>query len=61
MRCRHELSLFAHISGITWDFNKPATFSGTVSDVKSGDIRQFDVDPSRTSQYELVNKIWQTL
>ncbi|GAX83510.1 hypothetical protein CEUSTIGMA_g10935.t1 [Chlamydomonas eustigma] len=59
---RHQLSLFAHISKITWKLDREESVAGTVSDQKSGDLRPFDVPDSQSlSQYELVNKLWQVL
>jgi kinetochore protein Spc24 len=59
---RHQLSLFAHISKITWKLDKEDSIAGTVSDQKNGDLRHFDVpDTQALSQFELVNKLWQVL
>ncbi len=56
---RHQLSLFAHISKITWRLDKEDCIAGTVSDPKSGDLRPFDLaDSGNKSTFEVVNSLW---
>jgi hypothetical protein len=59
--CRHELSLYAHISKVTWQFDREDEVIGTVSDPASGDIRRFDLDPKTMSDFEVVNKLWEVI
>lgn len=56
--CRHERTLFAHISQITWESHPRGHCKGAVSDVKSGDIRSFDLDPAELSSFELTKSLW---
>lgn len=58
---RHQLSLYAHISKVTWRLDHEDTVAGTVSDPKSGDIRLFNFDTSSTPKFELVNALWELL
>ncbi len=56
--CRHQLSLFAHISNITWNFDQKECVAGVMSNNKTGDIKQFALDPSSRSQFDIVNELW---
>ncbi|PNH05604.1 hypothetical protein TSOC_008103 [Tetrabaena socialis] len=58
---RHQLSMYAHITRVTWRLDQQQAVAGTVSDSKSGDIRIFDFDPTSVSHFELVNGLWQLL
>lgn len=58
---RHQLSLYAHISKVTWRLDQEDTVAGTVSDPKSSDIRLFNFDTSATPKFELVNALWELL
>jgi hypothetical protein len=56
---RHKVSLFAHISRLTFHFEKLPRVSGSIADPNSpGGIKMFDMDPSQTTRFELVNKLW---
>lgn len=57
--CRHELSLYAHISKINWQFDK-GRIAGAVSDPASGDIRQFDIPPD-TPAFAVTNRLWKLI
>jgi kinetochore protein Spc24 len=56
--CRHQLSLFAHISNITWNFDQKDRMAGVMSNNKTGDIKQFALDPASTNQFDIVNQLW---
>lgn len=58
---RHQLSLFAHISKVTWRLDVEDRIAGTVSDNKTGDLRPFDIDPRSLDTYSVVNSLWQQL
>lgn len=58
---RHQLSLYAHITKVSWHFEKAQLVSGTVSDPGTGDIRPFEFDPAAMTQFEVVNKLWDLL
>ncbi|KXZ52867.1 hypothetical protein GPECTOR_8g249 [Gonium pectorale] len=58
---RHQLSMYAHITRVTWRLDQQQAVAGTVSDSKSGDIRIFNFDPNTVSKFELVNALWQLL
>ena len=60
---RHQLSLFAHISKITWRLDQgEERIAGTVSDPKSGDLRPFDLpDAKGRDSYDLVNGLWELM
>lgn len=51
---RHQLSLYAHVSRITWQFERPARVAGTVSNP----LRAFDYDPAATPNFDIVNSLW---
>ena len=52
--CRHQLSLYAHVSKITWQFDAPARVAGTVANP----MRTFDFDPATTPNFDIVNALW---
>ena len=58
--CRHHISLYAHISSITWQFDRCSHRSvvGVVSDPDRGDIRPFSFDPELTPTFDIVNALW---
>ena len=53
-RRRHQLSLYAHVSKITWQFDAPARVAGTVANP----LRAFDFDPAATPNFDIVNALW---
>ncbi|KAL6753948.1 hypothetical protein V8C86DRAFT_3028432 [Haematococcus lacustris] len=55
---RHQLSLFAHISKISWRLDQEERIQGTVSDTAKGDIWPVDINPSSCTPFEAVNKLW---
>ena len=55
--CRHQLSLYAHVSKITWQFDQPSRVAGTVSNP----LRAFDFDPQATSDFDITNALWDLL
>lgn len=55
------MSLYAHISKITWHYEQSDRVAGTVSDPALGDIQLFDLDPAAMSEYALVNALWDKL
>ena len=59
---RYELSLYAHISNVTWQLERGTQcVRGTVSDLVSKDIKSIDLDPAAMSEFELVNAVWDAL
>lgn len=54
--CRHQLSLYAHVSKITWQFDRPNRVAGTVSTPRQ--LRTFDFDPATTPDFAIVNELW---
>ncbi|KAL3142886.1 hypothetical protein ABBQ38_003174 [Trebouxia sp. C0009 RCD-2024] len=60
-RARHEVSLYAHISKLTWQKSGPAVWRGAVSDSAAGDIRTIDIDTSMLSHFEMVNRVWDAI
>lgn len=56
--CRHQLSLYAHISRITWHFDKEDMVAGTVSNPETGDIRKFELEPQEMGDFAVVNALW---
>ncbi|EIE27418.1 hypothetical protein COCSUDRAFT_64220 [Coccomyxa subellipsoidea C-169] len=61
-RTRHELSLYVHITNISWHLqNNHNRISGKVHRPATKDIRHIDIDPSDKSQFDVVNSIWDTL
>lgn len=55
---RHELSLYAHISKLTWQGRSSQHWLGAVSDSAAGDIRTIDLDSQQLSEFEMVNRVW---
>lgn len=55
---RHQLSLYAHISKITWHFDKQDRVAGTVSSGPGGDLRKFELDPQELGEFDIVNALW---
>jgi kinetochore protein Spc24, animal type len=55
---RHQLSLYAHVSKLTWQFDKSDRVVGTVSDPANGDIRRFELDPKAVPRAEIANRLW---
>ncbi len=55
---RHSLSLYTHISSITWDMARPDRAKGAVSDRESHDIRAFDMDEDEVASFDGVNRLW---
>eukprot|EP00887_Chlorella_sp_A99_P007705 scaffold20.g7705.t1 len=55
---RHHLSLYAHISKITWQFEARARVAGVVSDPDAADIRPFSFDPDLTPAFDITNALW---
>ncbi|EFN55001.1 hypothetical protein CHLNCDRAFT_52771 [Chlorella variabilis] len=53
-RTRHQLSLYAHVSKITWQFEQRDRVAGTVS----SPLRAFDFDPAATPDFEITNTLW---
>lgn len=51
---RHQLSLYAHVSKITWQFEQRDRVAGTVS----SPLRAFDFDPAATPDFEITNTLW---
>jgi kinetochore protein Spc24 len=58
---RHELSLYAHVSKITWQFDQQGTAAGTVSDPDAGNIRKFEFALDTTPPFEVTNRLWELL
>ncbi|KAL4452276.1 hypothetical protein ABPG75_007938 [Micractinium tetrahymenae] len=56
---RHQLSLYAHVSKITWQFDRPARMAGTVS--TPSQLRPFDFDPAATPDFDIVNQLWEMM
>ena len=61
LRRRHQLSLFAHISKVTWRLDVEERIAGTVSDPSTGDIRAIDLDPARLTEFQRVSSMWELL
>ena len=59
--CRHQLSLYAHISKVTWHFDKRDKVAGTVSNTSTGDICKFELDPQELGEFEIVNQLWEMM
>lgn len=58
---RSQVSLFAHISRITWQLDREDRIMGTVADAQQSQIRKIDIDPAACTTYEAVNQLWQLL
>jgi kinetochore protein Spc24 len=46
--------LYAHVSKITWQFEKRNRVAGTVSNP----LRVFDFDPAAMSDFDITNALW---
>lgn len=56
---RHQLSLYAHVSKITWHFDRPNRVAGTVS--TPSQLCPFDFDPAATPDFDIVNQLWEMM
>lgn len=61
MLCRHELSLYAHISSLTWQTHDAKRWLGNVSDTAAGDIRTVDLSEDDNSHFDMINKVWDVI
>jgi kinetochore protein Spc24 len=57
--CRHKLSLYAHISKIVWDFERPERVMGIVDDPGKANIGPFDLGQENT--FDAVNQLWEII
>lgn len=55
---RHQLSLYAHISKITWHFDQRDRVAGTLSSAATRDVHKFELDPQELGEFEVVNRLW---
>eukprot|EP00053_Salpingoeca_punica_P003665 m.44564 g.44564 ORF g.44564 m.44564 type:complete len:193 (-) comp12338_c0_seq1:229-807(-) len=55
---RHEISLYAHIVPIKWDYENDATVKGLLSRKGSSDVRPFDLNPKSSSPFFITNYLW---
>jgi kinetochore protein Spc24 len=55
---RHLLSLYAHVSQISWHLDRPGRVAGDVSDPAAGDVRPFDLDPAAAPPPEVAARLW---
>ncbi len=58
---RYEITLYAHISSVMWDYEEKAHVKGNITKPKEGDIQHFDFDPKKTSQFNITNKLWELI
>lgn len=61
MARRHALSLYTHISSITWKYDDPGRSAGSVSDRALHDIRPFDMDAAEAATFAGVNRLWEMI
>lgn len=58
-RQRHAISLYANISNIRWDYQDEAKVKGYITSTQAGgDIRSFELDPTRQSENFIINYLW---
>lgn len=58
-RTRHELSLYAHISKISWQFDAPNRIQGRVNAHDFKDVRIIDFPEGEISKFQLANDLWE--
>lgn len=56
----HKLSLYAHVSKIVWDFDKPDNVAGIIDDPSQAQLGPFDLG-SDGARYDTANKLWEML
>ena len=57
--CRHELSLYVHVSNISWKLQgTESRIAGTLCSPGKKDVRSIDLDPAGKSQFDIINSIW---
>ncbi len=57
--CRSELSLYVHVSNISWKLhNAESKISGTYCSPGKKDVRIIDIDSAGKSQFDIINSIW---
>lgn len=59
--CRHLLSLFAHVSKITWDLKRIDRIAGTIDNPNCGVFEDFDLGDGEDVSYDTVNVLWDTI
>ena len=58
-RQRHAISLYANISNIRWDYQDESKVKGYITNsAAGGDIRSFELDPTRQTENFIVNYLW---
>eukprot|EP00897_Mesotaenium_endlicherianum_P000993 jgi/Mesen1/10895/ME000095S10236 len=60
-RTLYELSLYAHVSRIQWDYADMTRAKGYISKPEASDVSTFDFDPSVMSAFELNNRLWELI
>lgn len=56
--CRSTLGLYKHVTSLTWRNIDATNISGTISDSRSRDVRDFDLDTQRHTKFEIAQKLW---
>lgn len=62
MPCRQRISLYAHITGLTFDYHtldQPVT-QATIADKADSEIRSVPIDHSRPA-YDIANMLWDSM
>jgi kinetochore protein Spc24 len=57
-RAKHELSLYAHISKISWHYEATDRIKGRINAHEGKDLRVIDFAERDRSEYELANELW---
>lgn len=55
---RYELSLYAHISHIDWQYEETTRYKGEISNPDKCSLQHFDLDPKQMTQVEATNQLW---
>jgi len=57
-RAKHELSLYAHISKISWQYETTDSIKGRVNAHEGKDLQVIDYAVGDRSEYQLANDLW---
>jgi len=55
------ISLYSNLSNIRWDYDEPTLVKGYVSKGERNDVRPFQLDPSKSSDFFITNYLWELI
>jgi len=52
------INLYQNITNIKWDYDEETLVKGTIILPTKDDIRPFELDPSKQSDFKITNYLW---